>query len=54
MLKKPYRAYIGDPERTSRHIYLGYYATAEEAAHAYDAKAKELHGEFCYINFPDE
>jgi hypothetical protein len=54
VLKKPYSAYIGDPERTSRHIRLGYYATAEEAARARDTKAKELHGEFAYLNFPDE
>jgi len=54
VLKKPYKAYIGDPERTSRHISLGWYATAEEAARARDAKAKELHGEYAYLNFPDE
>ena len=54
VLKKPYQAYIGDPERMGRHIRLGYYATAEEAARARDAKAKELHGEFAYLNFPDE
>jgi len=54
VLKKPYRAYIGDPERMGRHIALGWYATKEEAARARDAKAKELHGEFAYLNFPDE
>ena len=54
VIKKPYRAYIGDPERTGRHMNLGRYATAEEAARARDAKAKELHGEFAYLNFPDE
>ncbi len=54
VLKKPYKAYIGDPERVGRHISLGNYATAEEAARARDAKAKELHGEFCYLNFPEE
>jgi len=54
VLKKPYRAYIGNPEKANRHIALGHYATAEEAARARDAKAKELHGEFAYLNFPDE
>jgi len=54
VLKKPYRSYIGNPERTGMHISLGWYATAEEAARARDAKAKELHGEFAYLNFPDE
>lgn len=34
-------------------FYLGYFATAEDAARAYDAKARELHGDFAYVNFPD-
>ena len=51
-LSKPYRAYIGDGK--GGHIKLGRYATGEEAARARDKKAKELHGEFAYLNFPDE
>ena len=51
---KPWRAYIGDPANARRHIGLGYYATAEEAARAYDEKAIELHGEYAYTNFPRE
>lgn len=35
------------------HRSLGLYNTADEAARAYDAKARELHGEFARLNFPD-
>jgi hypothetical protein len=31
---------------------LGYFATEEEAARAYDAKARELYGEHARLNFP--
>ncbi len=32
--------------------FLGYFATAGEAARAYDAAARELHGSFATVNFP--
>ena len=57
MPKKRFQAYIADPNspaKRKKHIRLGCYATKEEAARAYDKKAKELHGEFARLNFPDE
>ena len=33
--------------------YIGLFETAEEAAHARDARAKELRGDFAVLNFPE-
>ena len=55
--KKRFRAYIGNPDSPAtrkRHLRLGYYSTAEEAAEAYDRKAVELYGEFALLNFPEK
>ena len=38
----------------SKLIVIGLYEDKEEAARAYDKKAKELHGEYAYLNFPDK
>jgi hypothetical protein len=35
-------------------IQLGSYDTAEEAARMYDEAARRYHGEFAYLNFPEE
>jgi hypothetical protein len=34
-------------------IFIGYFDDETEAAKAYDAKAKELYGEFAALNFPE-
>ena len=46
-----WRAYI---RHNYKQIHLGNHNTPEEAARAYDAKAKELYGEFARLNFPEE
>ena len=45
---KKWRARIRD---NYKHIHLGCFDNEEDAARAYDIKAKELHGEHCYLNF---
>jgi hypothetical protein len=47
---RPWKAMIG--YKNERRL-VGYFATDKEAAAAYDAAARTLHGEFAKLNFPD-
>lgn len=37
-----------------RYVHLGCFLTPEDAARAYDKRAREIYGEFAYQNFPAE
>jgi len=43
---KKWRSYIDYPQK-----HIGYFNSEIEAAKAYDMRAKELFGEFAYLNF---
>lgn len=46
---RPWAAQIKKDKRVH---YLGYFEAEEDAARAYDAAARELFGEYAYLNFP--
>ena len=45
--------WVANLRKDGNRIFLGYFATEEEAARAYDRAAREYHGEFARLNFPD-
>lgn len=41
-------------KRDYKHRHIGYFLDEKEAARAYDAAAKQYHGTFAYLNFPED
>jgi hypothetical protein len=50
---KPLNPYAAQINVNNKREHLGIFATPEEAALVYDQRAKELHGDFAKLNFPD-
>lgn len=48
-----YGKYLAYVNCNGKREYLGYFDTAEEAAKARDARAKQLHGKFARLNYED-
>lgn len=51
--KKYTKPYFAQIESKGKTLHLGCFTDPSDAANAYDRKARELHGEFARLNFPD-
>ena len=50
LTNKPTNKYRAQININGKLKHLGYFKTAEEASQVYEAKAREIHGEFYYKN----
>ena len=48
-----FNAQIRDQHRPGKHIYIGRFPTAKEAALAYDKSARSAFGKEASVNFPE-
>lgn len=53
-VRRPRRPFWAQIKINYQRVFLGSFATAEAAARAYDAAAREAWGEFALVNFPDD
>ena len=53
MTKKKGLRWVVMIQSDRKNYYLGVYSSQEEAAMVYDAAARQLHGEYARLNFPD-
>lgn len=47
------RVWRAQIQHKGRNLFLGVFELEEDAAHAYDKAARELHGDRAHLNFPD-